>query len=106
IRAHHPHWSLGGGNGLYPEWLTGLAEAGFRDLESFSYDEPAVYTPESWRGRIRASAGVGASLAPPAVAAFGAELAALLPPDFPGPSLSAPPRVFVALAKPPAAFAR
>jgi len=102
IRAHNPRWNLGGGSGFYPEWLRGLAEEDFRSLESFSYDEPALYTPEAWRGRIRASAGVGASLPPAAVEAFDAELAVLLARDFPGASLSIPHRVFVVLALPPA----
>jgi SAM-dependent methyltransferase len=102
IRAHNPRWDLGGGSGFYPEWLRGLAEERFRDLESFSYDEAAAYTPEGWRGRIRASAGIGASLAPAAVAAFDAELAARLALDFPGATLTIPHRVFAVLARPPA----
>jgi len=103
IRAHNPRWDPGDGNGLYPQWLRGLAEEGFRELETFSYDEPAVYTHEGWRGRIRASAGVGASLAPPAVAVFDAELAALLARAFPGEKLEVPHRVFAVLARPPLA---
>jgi SAM-dependent methyltransferase len=102
IRAHNPRWNLGGGHGFYPQWLRGLSEEGFRELESFSYDEPAVYAPEAWRGRIRASAGVGASLSSAAVAAFDTALDALLARDFPGARLVIPHRVFVVLARPPA----
>ena len=47
-----------------------MAVAGFKNIETFSFDLDSIYTHEAWRGRIRASAGVGASLAPEAVAAF------------------------------------
>lgn len=96
IQAYNPAWTMGGGNGIYPAWLTDLGEAGFRQIESFSYDEPAVYTPQAWRGRIRASAGVGASLPPERVAAFDRDLADLLARRFPGDRLAVPHRVFVA----------
>ena len=36
-----------------------LAENGFVDLELFTYDTFPIYSHEAWRGRIRASAGVG-----------------------------------------------
>ncbi|MEZ4669204.1 MAG: class I SAM-dependent methyltransferase [Anaerolineae bacterium] len=62
IVAHNPNWKNGGTTGLYPRWLGHLAENGFSDLQTFSYDVFVPYTPEAWRGRIRASAGVGASL--------------------------------------------
>jgi len=101
IAAHNPAWTMGGGHGLHPEWLPELGNARFGDLASFSFDETVAYTPEGWRGRIRASAGVGASLPPPAVAAFDAELAALLARGFPGAMIEVPHRVFVVLGTPP-----
>ena len=78
ILAHNPSWSLGGGTGLYPRWLTDLARAGFRDIRTFSFDVAVAYTHEGWVGRIRASAGVGASLPPEQVERFSEELHALL----------------------------
>lgn len=78
IRAHNPAWNLGGGSGLYPAWLKEVREAGFGDVRTFSFDMAVPYSHVAWRGRIRASAGVGASLAPAAVERFDAELAALL----------------------------
>ncbi len=101
IRAHNPAWQLGGGIGLYPRWLRDLGKCGYRDIESFSYDEDAHYTPASWRGRIRASAGVGGSLDAEAVASFDEALGALLAERFPGESLAVPHRVFAVLATPP-----
>ena len=78
IERHNPAWSMGGGTGLYPRWLTDLARAGFRDIRTFSFDVAVPYTHEAWIGRIRASAGVGASLTPEQVERFTAELRDLL----------------------------
>ena len=91
----------GRGLGIHPLWLRDLGEAGYRDLETFSYDVDAPYTPEAWRGRIRASAGVGASLSPERVERFDQELAELLSTRFPGALLSVPHRVFAVLARAP-----
>ena len=101
ILKHNPQWHLGGGSGLYPAWLRDLGEAGFRQIESFSYDEPAIYTPIGWRGRIRASAGVGASLPPAQVAVFDEELATILAEKYPGDELAIPHRVFAVIARAP-----
>ncbi|MFQ5418023.1 MAG: class I SAM-dependent methyltransferase [Myxococcota bacterium] len=101
IEAHNPAWQLGGGAGLYPMWLRDLTEAGYTELETWSYDVDLCYPPEAWRGRIRASAGIGASLPPEAVNAFDRDLAALLAERFPGASVSAHHRVFTLIARPP-----
>ena len=74
IIKYNPAWKFGGGLGMYPQWLRDLGEAGFVDIRSFSFDVDVPYSPEAWRGRIRASAGVGASLAPEQVARFDSEL--------------------------------
>jgi SAM-dependent methyltransferase len=103
IEAHNPGWKLGGGAGLYPQWLRGLGAAGYRDLETWSYDLFVSYTPEAWRGRIRASAGVGASLPGERVEAFDRDLAAMLEQRFPGPEVFAHHRVFTLVARPPTA---
>ncbi|MBB5017532.1 SAM-dependent methyltransferase [Chitinivorax tropicus] len=84
IRQHNPAWTMGGGDGLYGAWFKELALAGFHNKASFSFDVPVAYTAERWRGRIRASAGVAASLSPEAVTRFDeahAELLAKYPPD-------------------------
>jgi SAM-dependent methyltransferase len=86
--------------GLYPRWLSDAAQAGFADIETFSFDVAPEYTRESWRGRIRASAGVAASLPPEAVDKFDAALAALLAKDFPEP-LRVPHRVWAMTARAP-----
>ncbi|MDO8433461.1 MAG: methyltransferase domain-containing protein [Candidatus Binatus sp.] len=101
IEKHNPKWKLGGGVGIYPQWMAGLAQAGFKNLETFSFDIDAIYTHEAWRGRIRASAGVGASLTPEAVAAFDDELRAMLNDRFAEDPMRVPHRVFAAIGTAP-----
>jgi len=93
ILKHAPTWSAARGNGIYPLWLRDLAEAGFVGIQSFSYDEPAVYSRTSWVHRIEASAGI-AALEQDAREAFKAELSELLARDFPEDPLHTPHRVF------------
>ncbi len=102
IEAHNPSWKLGNLLGIHPQWLRDLGEASFRAIETFSYDVDVPYTPQAWRGRIRASAGVGASLAPDEVVRFDRELQRLLEKRFPAAVLAVPHRVFAVLARPPA----
>lgn len=78
ILKHNPQWTAFGGKGIHAKWFADLSLAGFEGLESFSFDVDVPYTQDGWRGRIRASAGVAASLAADAVAAFDAEHAQLL----------------------------
>jgi SAM-dependent methyltransferase len=82
ILKHNPNWKMSGTSGIYGAWLRDLAEAGFCNLQTFSYDLFVPYTHEGWRGRIRASAGIAASLSPEAVAAFDAEHAEMLRTQF------------------------
>lgn len=84
IEQHNPGWTMGGMQGIHPRYLRDVAEAGFLGIETFSYDLDVPYTHESWRGRIRASAGVAASLAPGEVEAFDRALGVLLNERFPG----------------------
>lgn len=97
IEQHNPKWKLGGGLGIYPLWPRDMALAGFRNIETFSFDLDAIYTHEAWRGRIRASAGVGASLAPEEVAAFDDELRAMLAERWPEDPMRVMHRVFAAI---------
>jgi SAM-dependent methyltransferase len=101
IEHHNPNWKLGRGLGIQPLWLRDLGEAGYRSLETFSYDVEVPYTPEAWRGRIRASAGVGGSMTAEQVAEFDDELAELLASRFSGTLLQVPHRVFAVLARVP-----
>lgn len=101
IEAHNPAWQRGGGTGLYPAWLTDVAQAGFGGIETFSFDVAVDYGHERWRGRVRACAGVGASLPPDAVAKFDAELQALLAQRFPVEPMAVPHRVWAVVSRAP-----
>lgn len=94
IEKHNPAWHFGGGNGVHPESVPDLRAAGFSGLEMIGYDVEVPYTKQGWRGRIRASAGVGASLSPEKVEAFDRELMAILEASFPDDVLQIPHRVF------------
>ncbi len=94
IEAHNPAWTLGGGDGFYPAWAADAAGAGFDAIESFSFETSVRYDHQAWRGRIRASAGVGGSLSAEAVATFDRALAVRLAAEFPGEPLQVPHRCF------------
>lgn len=105
IRDHNPAWPPAplriGRRGLYPQWLLDLDRAGFVTLEVFSIDTDLLYTPGAWRGRVRASAGVSASLPPAAVARFDDDLAAHLADRYPPTGLRVPHRVFAVVGRRP-----
>jgi SAM-dependent methyltransferase len=105
IRKHNPKWNLGSaassGTGLYPQWLMDVADAGCIGIETFSFDVDVPYSHEGWRGRIRASAGVGASLAPDAVERFDTELARILADRFPARVLQVPHRIWAVVCRSP-----
>lgn len=98
IEKHNPQWKMGGMNGVHPRWLTDMGIAGFQEIETFSFDVEAIYSHEAWRGRIRASAGIAASLSPEAVVRFDTELQAMLIAQFPQDPLRAHHRVWAATA--------
>jgi hypothetical protein len=85
---------MGRGTGFYPAWATDLSLAGFWDLGFGGFDHATQYSREDWRGRIRASAGIGGAMEDAAVARFDAELAAMLDQRFPPGPLVVPHRVF------------
>ncbi|MGD0120136.1 MAG: methyltransferase domain-containing protein [Candidatus Binatus sp.] len=101
IEKHNPKWKMGGGLGIYPIWPRDMAVAGFTNIQTLSFDLDAIYTHEAWRGRIRASAGVGASLAPDQVAAFDDELRAMLAERWPEDPMPVMHRVFAAIGAAP-----
>ncbi|SLN20312.1 Demethylrebeccamycin-D-glucose O-methyltransferase [Roseovarius albus] len=96
ILKHNPLWAGANGTGLYPAWLTDLANAGFDQLETASFDLSQPYGHIGWRGRIRASAGVAASLSDEQTKAFDQELFNMLTRDFPKEPLAVPHRIWIA----------
>jgi hypothetical protein len=85
---------------MYPHVLRDLGLAGFRQIESFTFDIDTPYSHEAWRGRVRASAGVGAAMPPDSVAQFDSDLAAILKEKFPEP-MTVLHRVFAVLGTAP-----
>ena len=98
IVQYNPDWHFGGGLGMYPQYLPLLSGAGIQNIQTFSYDMDVPYSPEAWRGRIRASAGV-AALDVDSARKFDAGLAALLSVRFPSSVLAVPHRVFAIVAE-------
>jgi ubiquinone/menaquinone biosynthesis C-methylase UbiE len=71
VLEFNPHWSAADWSGVIPtcpKWAEGI----FDVRAMFYYDEPIRFTRDSWRGRIRACRGVGASMPPDKVADFDA----------------------------------
>ena len=101
IRRHNPQWNLGDGKRIYPQWFSDLMEAGFVGIESFSFDVDLFYSHEAWRGRLRASAGIAASLEPPSIERFDGELTDMLAVEFANAILAIPHRVFTVLGRKP-----
>lgn len=104
IEQFNPDWNMGGGLGMHPQWLKDLGESGFQNLETFTYDVDVPYTQEAWRGRIRASAGVGGSMSAGEVKKFDESLRGLLDKCFPELVLKVPHRVFAVIAHAPHAL--
>jgi SAM-dependent methyltransferase len=96
ILDFNPAWTMGGGTGLYPQWLVDLSTGGFDMIETFSFDVAQPYTHQAWRGRILASAGVKASLDGAAIERFDYALSEILAARFPDNPMLVPHRVWVA----------
>ena len=101
ILKFNPHWTMGGGTGFYPQWTIQLLEAGFLDIETYSFDIEVPYSHEAWRGRIRASAGIAASLSQSEVEKFDQEHSNNLYLKFPENTLQILHRCFTIIASPP-----
>jgi SAM-dependent methyltransferase len=99
ILRYSPEWQGARKSAPYAPWYLDLRGGGFAGIESFSFEIDVPYTHEGWRGRIRASAGVAASLAPEKVAEFDTEHAAMLARDFPADPLSVPHRCWAVWGK-------
>lgn len=78
----------------YPEWIADLTSAGFDAWEVFGYSAVLEYSHEAWRGRIRASGGVGAAMDADTLARFDDALEKALAEAFPEEPLGVDHRVF------------
>jgi SAM-dependent methyltransferase len=77
VLKFNPVWGGANYSGVVP--LDGYKlQSDFVSQAMFWYDEDIAFTRESWRGRMRACRGTGATLAPDELARFDAEHEALL----------------------------
>lgn len=83
----------------YPKATGDLLAAGFRSWELFGYTTQLKYSHEGWRGRVRASQGVGPSMEPDHLAKFDAALATMLAREFPQEPLAVDHRLFALIAR-------
>ena len=77
VLKHNPKWSAGDFSGnipAFPKW----AENHFHLKGMFYFDEEIAFTIDSWKGRMRACRGIGASLSEKEVSAFDYELEGLI----------------------------
>jgi SAM-dependent methyltransferase len=98
-RAHNPDLPAAEGLGEHPEWADEVVRAGFGDLRTFDFDITVPFTHLAWRGRLRSSSGIGASLPEAKVAAFDTELTRLLADRFPADPLQIPHRILALVAR-------
>lgn len=101
IEKHNPAWKMGGGDGTHPDFVTDLENGGFEEVRFDHREVDTRYTKEAWRGRIRASAGVGASMTPEQVEAFDRELAEALDRFTGEDSVSTPHALYAAVGRKP-----
>lgn len=94
VFTYNPTWPRVELDASHPEWPAELASAGFHDLVGFEFDIDVPFSHDAWRGRMRSSNGVGASLPAAEVAAFDADLARLLRTRFPAEPLIVPHRIW------------
>jgi SAM-dependent methyltransferase len=99
VERHNPSWRDSGASGLRSAWADELPPAGFGAVERFHFTALIPYSHAAWRGRIRASAGVGASLSPATVEAFDREHASLLQARFAAEPLQVPHRISAIVAR-------
>src|SRR5579871_3963363 len=99
IREYNPGWgNVSFALAVDPKYVQSifgdLATADFTQIESFAFDFTVPYSHEAWLGRIRASAGVAASISPDQVERFNDAHRTILTRDFPAEPLQVPHRVF------------
>jgi SAM-dependent methyltransferase len=99
IQQYNPNWEHDGHGGLYSDFMLDCYKAGFSKLESHSFDWQISYSIEKWVGRIWASKGVGASMAPELIEPFLEALKLELKPFFSSnPVMEVPHRIFCIVA--------
>jgi SAM-dependent methyltransferase len=99
ILRYHPGWRHANSAGISGQVLRDMQSHRFIDIESFSFDVIESFSHEQWRGFIRTTSAVGASMPPDRLAAFDRDHGVLLR-DWPE-ALQIPHRIFTAIARKP-----
>jgi len=99
IGEYNPAWASSGVSGLRFAWGDELAQSGFAVVDRFRYRAVVPYSHAAWRGRIRASTGVGASMSPETIVDFDRAHAQLLQERFPEEPLQVPHRISAIVAR-------
>ncbi len=97
ILRHRPGWRHANSTGMNGQVLRDLQINHFTDIESFSFDIEVPFSRESWRGYIRTTSAVGASMLDEQLLLFDREHAELLK-NQPEP-IQIPHRVFAVVAR-------
>jgi SAM-dependent methyltransferase len=99
IQRYNPDWNILFRQSDYMDWSRQLGIAGFGSIQEATFNAEIDVSPEVWRRRIRASAGVGAVLPPEMAGALDADLAGVLAADFAGDIVTISHRVFYLVAE-------
>jgi ubiquinone/menaquinone biosynthesis C-methylase UbiE len=94
LLKYNPSWPLAGTEGRSRSSVRDLEVAGFEDVLEDEFDEMITFSPEGWRGRIRACNGVLALGSEDKIQQFDRALASLLEEEFPARPLRIAHRVF------------
>lgn len=99
ILKHRPRWRHANSAGINGQVLRDMQASGFAGIESFSFDVEIPFARETWRGFIRTTSPVGASMTTEQLDRFDSEHEQLLR-NWPE-TFNIPHRVFAATAQKP-----
>lgn len=86
------------GSFVFPDWADELVAAGFARWDLFGFTTVLSYSPQAWRGRVRASQRGAPAMDQPTLDRFDTALGRLLTRQYPGPLIEVEHRVFALLA--------
>lgn len=89
-----PHLKYGNGVGIYPAWTIDVTQAGFEYIQTFSFDVVVPYTPQAWRGRVRAHQALSGKMTTEQILRFDLALKGLLEIKYNDEMLEIPHRVW------------
>ncbi|TAA70494.1 class I SAM-dependent methyltransferase [Planococcus salinarum] len=94
VSRFNTEWSRKSTHGIYPQWINDCYDGGFRNVETFSFDDLIPFSHEEWKGKMRTDESIGGSLQDEEVKAFDHALSILLEEQFDENVLDVPHRMF------------